>query len=236
MIQCCLCEDWFHAKHINVNATVYEDLEQEMVCSGCTTKYPWLVVYKKLLDKLIKYDEEKASGSQSESTGVSQPSEFSELNAFTSESVASAAPESTDTQSLATPAPSESTTAPNKFIPESSSPFEAICLLEKYADFAKKEESESAEPSGFIFASIEWRKLLCKCRKCKNYYEDEDIEYLTDENDSALRYIQENSKALAEKDKDLYQELANETNHDVALKVTTGKLYFYERESTVLEF
>ena len=42
MLQCLICEDWFHATHLH--ATVPE-LYQEMVCAGCVKAAPWLQVY-----------------------------------------------------------------------------------------------------------------------------------------------------------------------------------------------
>ncbi|KPP72419.1 putative E3 ubiquitin-protein ligase UBR7 [Scleropages formosus] len=44
MIQCVICEDWFHGRHLG--CTVPESMElQEMVCEACMNKAPFLWIY-----------------------------------------------------------------------------------------------------------------------------------------------------------------------------------------------
>uniref|UniRef100_A0A8C5G514 UBR-type domain-containing protein n=1 Tax=Gouania willdenowi TaxID=441366 RepID=A0A8C5G514_GOUWI len=41
MIQCVICEDWFHSQHLGCNVEEPEEL-QEMTCEGCMNKAPFL--------------------------------------------------------------------------------------------------------------------------------------------------------------------------------------------------
>uniref|UniRef100_A0A7M6DQJ0 UBR-type domain-containing protein n=2 Tax=Clytia hemisphaerica TaxID=252671 RepID=A0A7M6DQJ0_9CNID len=47
MIQCIVCEDWFHSRHLgSLPPMCYE----EMVCDGCVQKYPFFNHYKQLTE------------------------------------------------------------------------------------------------------------------------------------------------------------------------------------------
>jgi len=48
MIQCIVCEDWFHSKHLGTKDMNPEDYS-EMICSGCTSKLSFLPAYKHLI-------------------------------------------------------------------------------------------------------------------------------------------------------------------------------------------
>ncbi|KAK7487176.1 hypothetical protein BaRGS_00021671, partial [Batillaria attramentaria] len=44
MIQCVICEDWYHGRHLNAAVPDNEDY-QEMICSGCIEKHTFLSAY-----------------------------------------------------------------------------------------------------------------------------------------------------------------------------------------------
>jgi len=49
MIQCILCEDWYHGRHLGREGGPPEDgLYSEMICRGCVTLHPFLLHYLKL--------------------------------------------------------------------------------------------------------------------------------------------------------------------------------------------
>lgn len=45
MIQCVLCEDWFHSRHLNVDWMPDSNGFDEMICDACTTKNDFLNYY-----------------------------------------------------------------------------------------------------------------------------------------------------------------------------------------------
>ena len=75
MIQCVVCEDWFHGRHTNMGEEPLppEESYAEMICSGCVAKYDFLQSYIGLAvtkiskdpsdsdDKAAKVDIEKSS-------------------------------------------------------------------------------------------------------------------------------------------------------------------------------
>jgi len=47
MIQCIICEDWFHSQHLGVSLPMEENetIQMDMICQTCVTKYPFLAYY-----------------------------------------------------------------------------------------------------------------------------------------------------------------------------------------------
>ncbi|XP_033123863.1 putative E3 ubiquitin-protein ligase UBR7 [Anneissia japonica] len=61
MIQCILCEDWYHGRHLGTNPPVYLDY-QEMVCTACMEKnsFLWAYAVNSIETKCIENQEEKS--------------------------------------------------------------------------------------------------------------------------------------------------------------------------------
>jgi len=60
MIQCVICEDWFHGKCLcKEQGAPDDDKFAEMVCEGCVGKYPFLLRYKYLA---VKSEKEVSNG------------------------------------------------------------------------------------------------------------------------------------------------------------------------------
>ena len=61
MIQCVVCEDWFHGRHLNMGDTPLpeESSYTEMVCSGCVEKFDFLQSYSGL--SVVKVSKETSS-------------------------------------------------------------------------------------------------------------------------------------------------------------------------------
>lgn len=50
MIQCVVCEDWFHSRHLEAVVPESGDFS-EMICSSCMSKHPFLYSYSNYLSK-----------------------------------------------------------------------------------------------------------------------------------------------------------------------------------------
>lgn len=44
MIQCCICEDWFHDNHLELSTPVPDSYE-EMICVSCVREHNFLLNY-----------------------------------------------------------------------------------------------------------------------------------------------------------------------------------------------
>ncbi|KAK0425126.1 hypothetical protein QR680_009047 [Steinernema hermaphroditum] len=52
MVQCCICEDWYHMKHISDEENIKSPSPGEMVCRNCVQRVPFVDYYSKNLAKL----------------------------------------------------------------------------------------------------------------------------------------------------------------------------------------
>ncbi|XP_059091359.1 putative E3 ubiquitin-protein ligase UBR7 [Tigriopus californicus] len=46
MIQCILCEDWYHGRHLELDTTPKDDSYSEMICVTCVRKYPFFMNFR----------------------------------------------------------------------------------------------------------------------------------------------------------------------------------------------
>ncbi|XP_077477263.1 putative E3 ubiquitin-protein ligase UBR7 isoform X2 [Stigmatopora argus] len=71
MIQCVVCEDWFHTRHLGCTVTEPEEL-QEMVCEACVDKAPFLRTYAAHLSVPSEEDREVNVTGEEESGEIEQ--------------------------------------------------------------------------------------------------------------------------------------------------------------------
>jgi len=62
MIQCMVCEDWYHGRHLGMKNGPPDDSDYgEMICVGCTEKYSFLAKYRHLsVISTVNKDDEKS--------------------------------------------------------------------------------------------------------------------------------------------------------------------------------
>lgn len=63
MHQCVVCEDWYHNKCIEPKPERFKNFD-EMVCAGCSSKYPFLSLYARLPDDVIAHVESESEAQQ----------------------------------------------------------------------------------------------------------------------------------------------------------------------------
>ncbi|ESP02860.1 hypothetical protein LOTGIDRAFT_212357 [Lottia gigantea] len=114
MIQCSLCEDWYHGRHLGIKDTLPSDYE-EMICPGCINKHEFLLLY-----------------------------------------------------------------SPAK-ITEDSNADSNSCLLKRLDN-----NQQSSDKACFMFEG--WRSQLCRCTTCQKMYEEKNISFILDEDDTVHAY------------------------------------------------
>jgi len=157
MIQCVLCEDWYHGRHL------FEDGQRlpndanyaEMVCFGCFEKFksilaPYVGLALQTVSKELK-DSKVAVVAEGNTSllDTSTASTTSELD--TSLSVG-------ETQAKK-------------------------CKLE-----CKRLVPDSMPKAKTLFLTGNWRQQLCKCDECVKLYQQENLAFLTDEEDTVHHY------------------------------------------------
>jgi len=51
MVQCVVCEDWYHGRHLGLESTPDDSSYAEMICRGCVKQHPFLAHYTGLAVK-----------------------------------------------------------------------------------------------------------------------------------------------------------------------------------------
>ncbi|XP_063803645.1 putative E3 ubiquitin-protein ligase UBR7 [Pseudophryne corroboree] len=198
MIQCIVCEDWFHGRHLGESPPEHVE-SLEMVCPGCTQRCSFLRAYctkigvpgftkivpadKDLED--IKVDDDPVEISnvlnrpdikrEEETAGVANPQDVKE-----------------EKQS----SPSSSASCNQKYeegscsIKKEEVKPSTACQLREYQDHQGPTKDTATYWPG------NWRRKLCRCEECMKMYVELDVLFLLDESDTVQAY--ENKGKLEE--------------------------------------
>lgn len=198
MIQCCICEDWFHEEHIGLEPSdeiprddegepVYEDF----ICKACSAVCSFLSTYPQTIwaaglrrnagcntnkDKDVLEEIPSAGGSGKLENGICSNGSPREDNAIANTSA-------------------ESVTGGKGVTGESSKKiFDLVqCMNDGGAHIAclfgdNIVVDGSISLTKPLFLSKNWRATLCRCKKCLSMYEQKRVPYLIDEEDSIAEY------------------------------------------------
>uniref|UniRef100_A0A182MNL4 Putative E3 ubiquitin-protein ligase UBR7 n=1 Tax=Anopheles culicifacies TaxID=139723 RepID=A0A182MNL4_9DIPT len=171
MIQCIVCEDWYHMRHLDVDEPKSAKDYAEMVCGGCMEAKPFLKNYvgkiedtnKTVLDDTVQVDvtgldeSTAATPSDPETAGPSEPKQrrLDESNV-----------------------PAEDL--------EKDKPTVSLDICTKPPMAADKDEKSYKKGASFWVEG--WRKFLCQCKACIELYKQHDVEYLLNEKDTVKHY------------------------------------------------
>uniref|UniRef100_A0A8C6WIW3 UBR-type domain-containing protein n=1 Tax=Neogobius melanostomus TaxID=47308 RepID=A0A8C6WIW3_9GOBI len=175
MIQCVICEDWFHSGHLGCTESESEEL-LELVCEACMNKAPFLWTYAahfavpsvvSVSPEEEEVDVEDEKKEVIESSGNKRP--------LTSE---------IDT----TQEEAEKSSACKRKREETSSVVDdtdraVVCRLE---DLEARGLQRARE--GAVFWSHNWRSELCTCTNCKRAYLSAQVHFLMDPSDTLEAY------------------------------------------------
>ncbi|XP_037271851.1 putative E3 ubiquitin-protein ligase UBR7 [Rhipicephalus microplus] len=214
MLQCIMCEDWYHGRHIGGAMPANRDY-YEVVCTGCMSKHPFLWQYfaheMALLEEkdvnICEEDTEKqhADGSPAASTTTVENGVKVE-GGNTENGVASARENGTDAvaikeeghpnQQTAGSSGSCSEVKVEKMAGDGSQLSSASeCILKKLrsvGDDSKKPHDACAYwPRG-------WRSRLCHCIQCLAMYNEQKCLFLLDEEDTVQSYEEKGKAARAQ--------------------------------------
>ncbi|XP_053330705.1 putative E3 ubiquitin-protein ligase UBR7 [Spea bombifrons] len=183
MIQCVVCEDWFHGRHLG--ASPPEHLEfQEMICQGCMERCAFLWAYVPHLAEVDHEDIKVEDGSEEDvkvQNGLDIKTEEQKAEIVSHPNIK----EEEDKQnSPSTSAASDQKSANG----EDSNPTrteakpEATCKLQAY-----RTQLGSAAKTATYWQS-NWRRKLCNCKDCMKMYAELELLFLVDEGDTVQAY------------------------------------------------
>ncbi|XP_030637412.1 putative E3 ubiquitin-protein ligase UBR7 [Chanos chanos] len=187
MIQCVVCEDWYHSKHLGCLVVDSEEL-LEMVCESCMNKAPFLWTYAShyAVPPLTKLspckedsevnveEEEEASGGDKKESPCASGREW----ASTSCSTQNGTKLVTNGTAGVKRTHQEMENCPMKCQSKS-----VHCVLREL-----KAKELTRVPEGAVFWPYFWRAKLCTCTDCKRAYVKAGVEFLLDETDTLLAY------------------------------------------------
>ncbi|XP_018621579.1 putative E3 ubiquitin-protein ligase UBR7 [Scleropages formosus] len=233
MIQCVICEDWFHGRHLG--CTVPESMElQEMVCEACMNKAPFLWIYAAHLAALSV-------------TKVSTSNPEEELIVAKDGRVELKQEDTEDDHKNGTEEPSTSlnccdekvkiseTAACKRTHQEmegSTSKSKTNMTVCRLMELQAKGLVHSRE--GATFWPYIWRSKLCACMNCKSAYDKAGIPFLLDESDTVLAYENKGKKTEQEEGphgRDPLMSALNTLNHVQQLEI----IYEYNNMKTELK-
>ncbi|KAK8970222.1 hypothetical protein KSP40_PGU021798 [Platanthera guangdongensis] len=200
MIQCCICEDWFHENHIGLDSTeeiprdeegepFYEDFicqECAVTCSFLKLHYPLLLTTEKQKNEPMLSGEEKVL--EAGSSGCSNPENIDSINLVSGSQMNFSIMHSEAEEMSENKVLSHGETSGNSglgevnvFCDNATSNIKCILGL----DISNGAFDLEKKP---IFLSKKWRDLLCRCSTCTNFYIRNGLHYLIDKDDSLEEY------------------------------------------------
>jgi E3 ubiquitin-protein ligase UBR7 len=166
MIQCVVCEDWFHDSCLKTKYPQNDDFG-ELICAPCMTKHAFLWNYQ---DQVMRVSAKSESASSSSTL----------VNVIDSDAKIEGA---------------KATTATTTGEPSGTdSGIESSCdsMLDtnqcKLKLFKVHGMLDDTLRSGATFWEEGWRKRLCRCTDCISMYRSQEIEFLSDETDTVHHY------------------------------------------------
>lgn len=199
MIQCGICEDWFHRNHLELGG-VFPDDYGEMICQFCTKNHPFLAAYALKLAESAKKEEKSDekelvqgdNGDPKKNLPDQQESSKRKL-----ESVEDGEREAKKVKGEETK-PEETNSTP---VPRCGSSKEVdsgldsdSCSSSSSAAIQCTQPLTIAECKNALLFSNDWRKKLCRCQACIAKYKAEGVEFLLQEMDDVDYYVQESHR------------------------------------------
>ncbi|XWS61614.1 hypothetical protein CRYUN_Cryun07bG0141400 [Craigia yunnanensis] len=208
MIQCCMCEDWFHEEHISLNSPNEiprdeegEPLYEDFICKACSAVCSFLTLYPKTIWAARRLPVAPDTTSKDKSV-VEDILPKDDVAGKVENDVCS---DSSQKDNLVAGANCESVSDDKKFVIGESSQNDdssslsrsigssrATCILG--VDWIAASLVSESKP---LFLSKNWRDALCRCDKCLDMLKQKNISYVLDKEDSIAEY-EKNAKQKRE--------------------------------------
>ncbi|PON69022.1 zinc finger protein [Trema orientale] len=244
MIQCCICEDWFHEEHLGLESSDEvprdeegEPLYEDFICGACSGVFSFLRLYPQAIwaaekqyaanisaskDKNVVEDAQSGCGSGGLENNISPKKDSALVNAE-SESVPS------DEGLLL----GENSGKDIDLTPTIDVSTHATCALG--VDLVVTSPNVERKP---MFLSKSWRDVLCKCERCSDYYKEKGISFLLEKEDSIAEY---EKMAKQKREEKLQQQegaelsLLNNLGHVEKMEILNGIADMKDEIRTFLE-
>jgi E3 ubiquitin-protein ligase UBR7 len=165
MIQCSVCEDWFHLNHLKGNECfpTNEDDYDEMICQSCMSKNKFLWYYQGYMALKSDSKGDKTENDESKNVDILSVDDNKGILKESNENI------------------------------QNTNNNDNECSLNKLKtkqEYLELNEETINRASCF---KNNWRDFLCKCLDCLNMYKENNIEFLTKSNDT-IKYYEDYGK------------------------------------------
>ncbi|KAL2543735.1 PHD finger protein-related [Forsythia ovata] len=222
MIQCCICEDWFHEEHIGLQSSdeIPRDEEgepqyEDFICQGCAGVCSFLTYYFETISASVR-NNNVANSTKEKAVLEDSPSplEKAVLEDLPSPLKSSGKLErgSCSLNTLVTNA--EGTINECSQVAGSSKK----CIL----GISLAETPLTIDKSNPMFLSKNWREVLCRCDTCWDFYTQKGISFLLDKEDSIAEY---EKVAKLKRDENLQKQegdFLNKLGHVEKMEILSG--------------
>ncbi|XP_055920140.1 putative E3 ubiquitin-protein ligase UBR7 [Eupeodes corollae] len=180
MLQCAICEDWYHLHHLGLKVKKLRDDYHEMVCPGCMQKFEFLQDYTGMaLKRLEDLDGSDVSVETDDKLKSDLDKSISEIMNMSGEDESGDVVADASTSSKV----ENGEKATNGIEP----PSKRQKLEEPTGCRRPKIKPDWDKDVATLWLS-DWRTALCKCKECLPLYEANKITFLLDCEDSANHY------------------------------------------------
>ncbi|TKS65691.1 putative E3 ubiquitin-protein ligase UBR7 [Collichthys lucidus] len=181
MIQCVVCEDWFHSRHLGCTVGDPEEL-LEMVCEACMNKASFLWTYAAHFAVPPVTSVSPSEEDDNEEVEVEEGAEKEEDSGpsqSTDEEPSTSAEHTKQEEGANRRSPCKRT---HEEMTGSTSKTVACRLNELQVQGLERPRQ------GAVFWPYSWRSKLCTCISCKKAYVTAEVQFLMDESDTILAY------------------------------------------------
>ncbi|CAA2981464.1 putative E3 ubiquitin-protein ligase UBR7 [Olea europaea var. sylvestris] len=210
MIQCCICEDWFHEEHIGLQSPDEiprddegEPLYEDFICQGCAVVCSFLTYYLETISASVRNS--NVANSDKEKTVLEDSA--SPLKGKLEHGNCSL-------DTLVTNSDAEGNISGCSEVAGSSNK----CILE----INLAETPQTINKSKPMFLSKNWREVLCRCDACSDFYTQKGISFLLDKEDSIAEY---EKVAKLKRDENLQKQegdFLNKLGHVEKMEILSG--------------
>ncbi|KAH6783427.1 PHD finger protein-like protein [Perilla frutescens var. hirtella] len=217
MLQCCICEDWFHEEHIGLSSTDKiprdedgEPLFEDFICQDCAVVCSFLAHYpQNILATNVSGEESVVhendpplrSSEKLEKENCSITSIEGNADAETIPAIAKQGVEVKECTEVAGPS--------------------SKCIIG--IDLAR--DSPTMDKAKPMFLYKNWRESLCVCEKCSEFYAKKGIGFITDKEDSIAEYermAKEKRNENLQKQEGAELNFLNNLDHVAKMEILSG--------------
>ncbi|CAN1138673.1 Putative E3 ubiquitin-protein ligase UBR7 [Linum perenne] len=238
MIQCVLCEDWFHEEHLGLESVNEiprdsdgEPLYDEFICKACSTVCSFLTLYPQTIRALECHAGDSTSNTNKDK-GVMESHPSPCLNGKVDDNGA----EMASPKDVSIEKGSSSNGSLEKNDGSSTCAVEhnvhAACVLGNNTAVSPSLEIKP------LFLAKNWREQLCRCEKCLELYKEKHVSYLIDKEDSIAEYEkmakQKREEKLQKQEGDEL-DLLNKLGHVEKMEILSGIADFKDEFRSFVE-